>query len=118
MLRGIGASFGVGCRTVGDDAAVFQLEKAVAAGGELGIVGGDDEGLAELAMERKQEFHQLFGVGGIELAGGFVREEKGGFRDQGPGDGDPLALASGKLFGKVVAAVAEPETVEPAAGGL
>ena len=38
---------------------------------------------------------------GIEVAGGFVGQDEGGIVDQGPGDGHPLYLSSGKLIGEM-----------------
>ena len=57
------------------------------------VVGRDDDGGAE-AIERFEQGEQAAGHIGIDVAGGFVRDEDFGPGDDGAGDGDALLLAA------------------------
>ncbi len=56
------------------------------------------------------------GVGGVEAAGGLVREDHLWIVDECPGDREALLLASGKLMGPVVGHVAQTELVDQFGG--
>src|SRR5271168_2981321 len=63
-------------------------------------------------MEFVEEGHDLVAGLGVEVAGGFVGEDDGGFVDQSAGDGDALTLAAGEFVGLVHHAAAEADGFE------
>jgi hypothetical protein len=62
-------------------------------------VGDHDDGRA-FVIEGLKNVHHLLAIGGIEVAGRFVREDQLGIADDGAGDGRALLLTAGKLVGK------------------
>ena len=48
----------------------------------------------------------------VEVAGGLVGQHAGGLADDGPGDGDPLALAARQLPGPVRGPVGEADPLQ------
>ena len=97
---------------VGDDLAVAHGDDAVGVGGDVGLVGDDDDGDALLAVERHQRLHDLVRGAGVEIAGRLVGEQQARSVDQGPRDGDALLLAAGELRRRVVFAFAEAEQLQ------
>ena len=72
----------------------------LAAVGLLGlglVVGHHQDGLAALLVDLVQELHDLGSHLGVQVTGGLVRKDDGGVSDKGTGDGNSLALTSGKL---------------------
>src|SRR4051812_16297523 len=67
----------------GDDAAVVELDDAVGAGGDLGVVGDHDDGLVALGAEVGDGVEDFFAGGAVEVAGGLVGEEDVGVVDEG-----------------------------------
>ena len=65
-------------------------------------MGDHDDGDAAFGVEAAEQFHDLEGGFGVEVAGGFVGEEGVRIGDDGAGDGDALLLAAGE-FGRGVA---------------
>ena len=94
------------------DRAVLDDERAVADFGQILIVSDDDERDAVLAGEIEQDGHDFRAVVGVEVARRLVGEEDFRLVDDRAGDGDALLLATGKLGGKVVGAIAETDTLE------
>ena len=82
-------------------------DAAIGFGGDLGIVGDEDEGGAGALVVLKQEVENHAAVGGVEVAGGLVGHDDGRLDDEGAGDGDALLLAAGELDGVVVHALGE-----------
>ena len=68
-------------------------------GGEGGIVGNDDDGLAGGAAGILQQLQDALAGDIIQRAGGLVTEQELGVFRQRPGDGHPLLLSAGKLIG-------------------
>ena len=97
---------------VGDDDAVAHGDDAVGIGGNVGLVGDENDGDALLAIERAQRFHDLVRSSRIEIAGGLIGKQKARRIDQGAGDGDALLLAAGELAGRIAFAVAETEQLQ------
>jgi hypothetical protein len=60
-------------------------------------------------LENFEDF--LFGQG-IEIAGRFVKQEKGGLMLEGSGQGDAALLAPGKFIGKRIPTFSHPQTGE------
>ncbi|MNB95412.1 hypothetical protein D3C75_425850 [compost metagenome] len=80
------------------DLALIEDADAVAHGERLLlIVGDEDEGDAELALQGFQlELHLLAQLE-VQRPQGFVQQQDARLVDEGPGDGDALALAAGEL---------------------
>ena len=64
-----------------NELAVFHGKRPVAEGGEGGVVGDDDDGLAEAVAQREEQAVDFFLGGGVEVAGGFICEEHCGTVD-------------------------------------
>jgi hypothetical protein len=103
---------------VTDDDSIAHEEAAVGTGGELGVVGDEDEGGALLAVHGEEEVEDVLAVGGVEVAGGFVGHEDGRGEHEGAGEGDALLFAAGELDGVVVASFGEADAIEEFAGAL
>ena len=85
-------------------------------------MGDDHGGDVHLAVQIAQPGPQLLAHLGIEGAEGFIEQQHPRLNRQGPGQGDPLALATGELGG-IAAAIALQlhkfeQLVHPAADGL
>src|SRR5207245_5641403 len=98
---------GGGPSLVALDAAVLQADDPGGVGGDVGLVGDQDDSPA-LGVELGEEGHHLGGGGAVEVAGGLVGQEQGGVGDQRPGHRRPLLLAAGELRRAVVGPVGEP----------
>ena len=85
-----------------DDLAVAHGDDAVGGMGDGGVMGDEDHGVFALVMDAAEEVHDLGGVFGVEIAGGFVGQENGGFIGEAAGDGDTLALTPGEFFWQVI----------------
>src|SRR5690242_4299124 len=86
--------------------AIADLDDAMGAGGDVTLMGHQDDCVAGL-MKAIKQIHDFFAGGGIEVSGRLICEDNGGIIDQGAGDCDPLPLAPGKLIGAMVHAVAQ-----------
>ena len=100
-----------------DDLAVAEVDHAVGAGGGLGVMGDDDEGLPGLVQPSEQVEDRAAGDA-VEVAGRLVGQKEGGLIDQGAGDGDALALAAGEFGGAVLEAMPEADVGEDVAGAV
>jgi hypothetical protein len=107
---------------IGYDATIFQVNDAIHAFESFPGV-GDHHDQAIFLMGKAAELveNKLSGFS-IEVAGGFVGENKLGIVDEGPGEGGALLFASGKLIGPVMEAGSEShggeELFGTGAGGL
>lgn len=84
---------------------------------DRGVVRHQDDRGALGAGQVEELLEDGGGVGAVQGAGRLVREDDGGAVDQGPRDGDALALAAGDLRGAAAAQLAEPEPFEDGARG-
>ena len=96
--------------------AVAEAEDAVAAAGELKVVGYEDAGESVFAVEALEEGEDAFGGLGVEIAGGFVGQQEFGLGDEGAGYGEALLFPAGELAGAMVAAVGQFDACEPCGG--
>src|SRR5438045_3328098 len=97
------------------DPAVADVDGAMGMVGDVALVGDHDDRVA-LAVQLLEQPHDLLAGGGVEVAGGLVREQDGGTHDQRAGDGHALALAAGELARLVVHAVAQVHHLQRLAG--
>ena len=93
------------------EVAVGEVEDLVAAFGNVGVVGGDDDDAAT-AGDGEDELERLLFGRVVEFGGEFVGEQDVGFGDKGARDGDTLLLASGQFLDEVVGAAAESDALE------
>lgn len=83
--------------TVADDSPVQQLDYAIAAAGDSGVVGDDEERGASFGVQAAQQLEYVAGGLRIESARGLVGEHEGGLRNQCARDGDALTLTTRQL---------------------
>ena len=100
------------------DAPVQHGYNPVGAGGYFGGVGDNDYGDALLPVKAGENVDYLFAGAAVEVAGGFVGEEDGGFFDEGAGDANALLLAAGEFCGAVAHPVTEADAFQGLAGAL
>ena len=73
------------------------MASAVTKGGEGGIVGDDDYGLAIVLAQLEEKGVDVFLGAGVKVAGRFIGKEDGGALDDGAGNGYALLLTAGEL---------------------
>ena len=66
------------------------------------IVGDEEEGDADAALEALEFGADLFAEVGVEGGEGLVEEEDFGLEDEGAGEGDALFFAAGEFGGEAV----------------
>ncbi len=87
---------------------------AVGAVGDVGVVGGDDDGGAAVGFGPEQ-VEDALAVGAVEFTRGLVSQDHPAPLGDAASDRDPLLFTSGEFLDQVVAAVLEPDLGE---GGL
>ena len=75
-------------------------------------MGHHDDGLPRIAAQGTEDFEHLDRGVGIEVAGRFVGHDELRIGDQRTGDRHALLLAAGKLSGKVLHAISQPNHFE------
>ena len=93
--------------------AIAQGEHAIAAACEAEMVGDEDGGQAMLALEALEQAEDGLGRGLVEIAGGLVGEQDGGFGDEGARERDALLLAARELARAMPGAIGEADGGEP-----
>src|SRR6185369_15466396 len=78
------------------NAAVAHRDHALRARHERGVVRGEDERVAGVAVDVAQQVEDLARGLGVEVGGRLVREDEVGTSDDRAGDGDALALSAGE----------------------
>src|SRR6185437_10176227 len=96
---------------LGVEVAVGEVEDLVAAFGDAGVVGGDDDD-ASAPCDCEDELERLLFGCVVKFGGEFVGEQNIGFGDEGARDGDALLLASGQFLDEVVGVAAESDALE------
>ena len=71
-----------------------------------------DECGALRAVHLQQQFDDLRASGGVQVAGGFIREQYLGSGDEGACDGHTLLFAAGKVFGQMTEALMQADAVQ------
>src|SRR5262249_2343222 len=102
----------------GFDSPRAQSHYAVAAGGERGIVGDEDQRGAALRVAPEQKIDDLGSSSLVEVAGGLVGDEDGRVWRQRAGERYALLLAAGKLGRIVLPALAQTHGGKLACGAL
>ena len=92
--------------------AADKLENPTTAPGDLRVVRDDDRGRPELGLQLREEGHHPVSRLVIEVAGRLVRKDQPRPQGESATDRHALALASGELTRKVVAAMLEPHTLD------
>src|SRR5690606_15564210 len=86
-------------------------------GGDLLVVGDDDEARPRLGGRLAQHAQDLLAGLLVEGAGGLVGEDHAGGAGERTGDGDALRLPAGQLAGATILHAAQAEVAEPLTGG-
>src|SRR5215218_5464220 len=96
--RGALRSGSSSCSLLPDHPSVLELNDPIAISGvRFRVRHLDDRGA--LAVQLLEQFHDLLGLGGVEVARGLVRQDQLRAGNDGPGDGDELLLAARELAG-------------------
>src|ERR1043166_3773927 len=85
-----------------DDLTVEHADDAVGAAADRDVVGDDEKRQSSLGVEPAHEVGDLGCPFAVEVTGGLIGPHDRRVVDQRPGDGDPLAVAPGKLVGGVM----------------
>ena len=85
--------------------AVGELDAAAGVAGDVHVVRDHEDGVAGLVEFAKNIDDDLF-VGFVEIAGGFVGQDKLRLIDERTGDGDALLFTAGKFCRQMFEAVA------------
>ena len=97
---------------IADDAAVGEADDARCVFEQALVVGGEDEGETEAAVQVAHQVDELRGVAGVEVGGGLVGQHQRGTMNDGAGDGDALTLAAGEQVGPLLCASGEADVFE------
>ena len=100
------------CPELDDPATVHDGEPGRHLEGFLLVVGDEDEGDADLALQRGQLRPQRVAELRVERAQRLVEEQDRRFEDQGPGQGDALLLSSRHLVGATPGVLGEPDQLQ------
>ena len=101
-----------------DHLAVLHAGDPLGGGGDVVVVGDHEDRLAAL-VEAAEQLDHLVPALGVEGARRLVGEQQGRLVGEGPGDGEPLALAAGERARGGLGLVRQAEQVEQvAAAGL
>ena len=98
--------------------AVAQHDHAVGLGGKVGVVGDDDEGLAEFVTQIKEELVKALLIRRVKAPRWFVGEDDRRRIDEGASYGDTLALTTRQLGRLVRGTLRKAETLEESEGTL
>src|SRR5882724_3410360 len=103
---------------VGDHPSVTERDEPIGVSGERGIMGDEDEGAAQRAVETQDQLDDLLAGGGVEIAGGLVGQEHGRPARHRARDGYALLLAPRELHRVALGTVAEADLTQEGAGEL
>src|SRR5512132_3296526 len=84
-------------RVAGVDQAVFHFMDPIARFGDDGIVRGQEQSFAAYLDDILKQFKGALGVGSIEVAGRFIRQNDSRIIGEGACDSHTLLLASGEM---------------------
>jgi hypothetical protein len=89
-----------------------HLEHPVGEGGELVAMGDGEDGKFPFVPKFPEDFEDFFLGQRIEIAGGFIQQEKGGFMLESPGQGNAALLSARKFIRKGVPTLSHAQTGE------
>ena len=101
-----------------DELAVLHVKLRGENGGEVGAVGDGDDHRVVGGGQVEDELADGGAGFGVEVPGGLVAEEEGGFVHEGAGNGDALAFAAGELAGEMRGAVGQANFLEEIFGAF
>jgi MFS family permease len=78
-----------------DDCAVTEPDQPFGSGGDLRVVGSEQDRHVVFGAQAGKQVEDVRGGGGVEVAGGLVGEQQRRGVDQGAGDGDALLFPPG-----------------------
>lgn len=81
-------------------------------GGDLAVVGDEDERRLVLALEAGKKLHHLSGILAVEIPRGFIREQNPGAVGEAAGDGCALPLTAGEFDGKMMQAMRKADRIQ------
>src|SRR3954447_23050656 len=89
-------------RLVADHPAIHQFDHAAAHFVDDDVVVGSHDHGGAVLVDPVQHVHDPHRGGGVQVAGGFVRQQDARLVDDGAGDGHALLLAAGEFVGHAV----------------
>src|SRR6266542_3563399 len=98
-------------RVVTPDFAIAEHDNAFGKLRDVGLVRYQHDG-QPLLVEVLEDLHDLHRGAAVQVAGGFVRQQDRRPVDQSARNGDALLLSAGKLRGKVINAIAQPNHLQ------
>ncbi|KVM10822.1 hypothetical protein WL05_23790 [Burkholderia ubonensis] len=93
-------------------ATVLDLQASLHAIGDRRVMRHDNQRDVLVMVQGQQQIEYFARRCRIEIAGGFVCEDQRGLRDECAGNGDALPLATRKIGGAMLGAVAQPDTFD------
>ena len=99
------------------DAPIAEAHESVGNGGGFLAVSGENRGGVLFASEALQKIKDQSTCGGVEIAGGLIREEEFRRMHQSASDGNALHLAAGELVRITIAEAIELDPAQTFAGG-
>ena len=99
------------------DQPVAKMHHGAREARHLGLVRDHQHGDSAIAVEPRQQFHDLERAFGVEIAGRLVGEQHVGVGDDGARDRDALLLAARQLGGRVARPIDQPDLIEGREGG-
>src|SRR5690349_16921296 len=95
-------------RIFGRDQPVDDTNEAVSRGGNIRVMGGDDEGRSGRRAQVADHLQDIFAVFLVEVASWLVHDDDGWLRRKRPCDCNTLLLAARELCRSVAQAMAQP----------
>ncbi len=93
----------------------MEVQAALAAGGQIAVMGDQNQSGADICIEMKQLVNNLLAGLVIQVTGRLIREQDFGLAGEGTGDGDALLLTAGQLGRVMIQACAKAYLLQPVA---
>ena len=97
---------------VADDSSVGEADDARSMFEQTLVVGGEDKGETEAAVQIAHQVDELCGIAGVEVGGGLIGEHKRRAMHDGTSDGDALAFSAREQVGPLLRAGGEADVGE------
>ena len=108
-------------RRIGCDQSIHDVDRAIGGCGDVGIVGGDDEGRPGGSAQVANHLQHVLAILLVKVACRLVHDDDGWLGRQRPRHGDTLLLAARKLCRTITQTVTQPYQPQQffsAVGGL